>query len=133
GCQDWSTAALATSCATAFVNLTGGRLFRRPVADDERSRFLAHFAAWQSAVDFAGAVQLTLSAMLQSPQFLYRAEPIPRTEPLGSIVAVEPYAMASRLSFFLWESLPDDLLLAAASRNELGTEDQARAQAERML
>ena len=133
GCADWSTPELATVCAKQLVEETGSRIFRRPLADAERDRLLLRFEAWQSAVDFEGAVQLTLSTMLQSPQFLYRSEPVPRTFTPGSVVAVEPYAMASRLSFLLWESVPDDLLLQAASGDELRTEEQLRAQAARML
>ncbi len=133
GCEDWSTPALTTSCATGFIQATGRRLFRRPLDADETTRFLLRFQAWQWAVDFPGAVQLTLSAMLQSPQFIYRAEPLSPTLTPGTVIPVEPYAMASRLSFFLWESTPDDALLEAASRNELQTDAQLRAQALRLL
>jgi hypothetical protein len=133
GCADFSTPALATTCSTQFVMQMGSRLFRRPLEDGERDRFLLRFQGWASATDFAGAVQLTLSAMLQSPQFLYRAEPVPQSQPAGTIVPAAPYAMASRLSFFLWESVPDDVLLQAASRGELVTDAQLRAQAARML
>jgi len=111
----------------------GSRIFRRPLSASERSRYLLQFQAWQSAVDFEGAVQLTLGAMLQSPQFLYRAETLSQAPQVGAVIAVEPYAMASRLSFFLWESGPDDALAQAASRDELRTPEQIRAQVERML
>jgi hypothetical protein len=133
GCDDWSTPMLAASCGTQFVDGMGGRLFRRPLTDAEHGRFLSNFQTWQTAVDFEGAVQLTLSAMLQSPQFLYRIETRPTGQAPGNTVAVEPYAMASRLSFFLWESVPDQALLDAASRNELSSADQLRDQATRML
>jgi len=133
GCDDWSTPDLSNACATKLVDGMGGRLFRRPLTSGEHDRFLANFRTWQTAVDFEGAVRLTLSAMLQSPQFLYRVEPQPSDQPPGTVIAVEPYAMASRLSFFLWESIPDQALLDAASRNELATEDQLRAQVDRML
>jgi hypothetical protein len=133
GCQDWSTPLAAELCGMQFVARMGGKIFRRPMTDDESARYLDQFRTWESAVDFSGAVQLTLSAMLQSPQFIYRAETSPPTPPIGTVIPVEPYAMASRLSFFLWESGPDDLLLQAASRDELRTEDQIRTQAERML
>ena len=132
GCADWSTAALATSCATQFIQQTGARLFRRPVASDEQARFLLHFQAWRATIDFPGAVQLTLSAMLQSPQFIYRAEPLP-AKPSGSVVPVDSYAMASRLSFFLWQSVPDDALMQAAALDQLQTDAQIHAQATRML
>ncbi len=133
GCR-WETPDAAAACAGKFVDTTGRRVFRRPLASDERGRLLAHFAEWQAAVDFEGAVRLTLSALLQSPQFLYRAEPIARSpEAWGKLVPVEPYALASRLSFFLWESAPDDALLDAAARGELGSEAGLRAEADRML
>jgi hypothetical protein len=133
GCPDWSSSLGAALCAVQFVMQAGRRIFRRPLSVAERNRYLLQFQTWESAVDFEGAVQLTLSAMLQSPQFLYRAEVLPQGAQPGSVIAVDPYAMASRLSFFLWESGPDEALLEAASRDELGTEAQIRAQATRML
>src|SRR5258706_12865867 len=126
GCADWSTAELARSCRTQFIDRVGNRLFRRPLAEAERDRFLTHFEEWEAAVDFEGAVRLTLSAMLQAPQFVYRIEPVPRAEPSNSVVPVDPYAMGCRLSLFFWASLPDDRLLAAASRDELRTQHQIR-------
>ena len=133
GCPDWSTPALADACARAFVVDVGGRVFRRPVTDDERDRFTARFHGWQIAVDFAGATELTLSAMLQSPQFIYRPEPAPPDVARGRTVALDPFAMATRLSFFLWKSTPDDALLLAAKNGQLVSEADVRAQATRML
>ena len=132
GCDDWATPSKAAACAEAFITTTGRRIFRRPLSAEERDRLELRFVAWQSAVDFEAAVRLTLSAMLQSPQFIYRAEPV-ATRTGGAVAPVEPYAMASRLSFFLWESVPDAQLIDAASKGELATEAQIRAQAERML
>jgi hypothetical protein len=131
GCTDWSTPTGAAACAATFIETVGARLFRRPLAPDESERFMLRFQGWKASIDFEGAVRLTLSAMLQSPRFLYRPEL--RTAGASGVVPVEPYAMASRLSFFLWESVPDEALIAAASRGELATEQQVRAQAERML
>lgn len=133
GCPDFSTPALADACARTFVTTVGGRVFRRPLLDEERDRFVERFRGWQIAVDFAGATELTLSAMLQSPQFVYRPEPAPPDAADGATVPVEPFALASRLSFFLWKSTPDDALLDAARNGQLGTETDVRAQATRML
>ncbi|HEY2368931.1 MAG TPA: DUF1595 domain-containing protein, partial [Polyangiaceae bacterium] len=119
-----------SACAAQFITTTGRRIFRRPLAPDELARFQTKFAAWQSAVDYGAAAQLTLSAMLQSPQFLYRPEPATGTKTLAP---VEPYALATRLSFFLWASTPDDALTGAAETGALATQDGVRAQAERML
>jgi hypothetical protein len=132
GC-DWKTPSQAADCTTHFLTTTGSKIFRRPLEPAELDRFGQSFRSWQMSIDFEAAVRLTLSTMLQSPQFLYRAEPIPIGVDEGAIVPALPYEMASRLSFFLWESVPDDDLLAAASRDELKTADQVRAQADRML
>ncbi len=133
GCEAWATPTEARDCRTRFLRSTGARVFRRPLTSEEELRFGDRFDAWAAAVDFPGAVQLTLSALLQSPQFLYRVEPIDRPAAGGALIPVEPYAMASRLSFFLWESVPDDELLRAASAGELQTEASVRQQATRML
>jgi hypothetical protein len=133
GCADYASPALADACASSFVQKVGSRIFRRPLTSDERDRFTSRFHGWQLAVDFEGATELTLSALLQSPQFIYRPEPAPPDVAAGRTIPLEPYAMATRLSFFLWKSVPDDALLDAASRNQLGTESELRAQAKRML
>ena len=118
------------ACATQMITSVGQRVFRRPLEPDEIARFETKFAAWQSAVDFGAAAQLTLSAMLQSPQFLYRPEP---TSSTGGVEKLDAYALATRLSFFLWSSTPDDALLAAAASGALLDGAGLRAQAERML
>ncbi len=130
GC-DWSTPTLASSCGAQFITHVGRRVFRRPLSADELGRLSPKFTAWQSAVDFGAAVRLMLSAMLQAPQFIYRPEPVAGTG--DTVIPVEPYEMASRMSFFLWASTPDDALLDAAGNGALATQDQVRAQAERML
>jgi hypothetical protein len=126
GCT-WATDEAADACATQFLGQIGSRVFRRPLTWAERDRFLQRFTIWRAELDFPAAVRLTLSLMLQSPQFLYRPEP---TQPDGPL---EAYAMASRLSFFLWESVPDDALLAAAAADALKSPEQLRSQAQRML
>lgn len=134
GCASWTTPSEAAACGAQFVRTMGAKLFRRPLTVDEEDRLLRKLTAWSMSVDFAGAVQLSLSAMLQAPQFLYRPEPqLALDGSVGAIAPVEPYAMASRLSFFLWESVPDDELLAAAARGELQTVASIREQATRML
>jgi hypothetical protein len=123
----------SSACSTHFITTMGRRIFRRPLAPDELARFQTKFAAWQSAVDFDAAVQLTLSAMLQAPQFLYRPEPVTATATSGDLAPVEAYALATRLSFLLWASTPDDVLLDAAGSGALATAEGVRAQAVRML
>ncbi len=133
---EWAAALIgcdpaAPGCAGEFLTRFGRRVFRRPLTAEEYSRFFKQFAAWQREVDFEGAVQLTVSALLQSPQFLYRPE-LAESPVWGPSVEVEPYNMASRLSFLLWESAPDETLLAAAEKGELHTVEQISAQVERL-
>ncbi len=132
GC-DWSTSDLATSCSTKFIEEEGRRIFRRPLTSDEFARLQTKFVGWQSAVDFEAATQLTLATMLQAPQFIYRPEPVVADEDPSTLVAVDAYELASRLSFFLWSSTPDDALLDAADSGALLGEDGVRTQATRML
>ncbi|MBL0220117.1 MAG: DUF1595 domain-containing protein, partial [Myxococcales bacterium] len=70
GCADWATPTQAAACSTAFIRTTGARMFRRPLTIEEEAHFTQRFTSWATAVDFPAAVQLTLSAMLQAPQFL---------------------------------------------------------------
>jgi mono/diheme cytochrome c family protein len=111
------TQKLKTFCRT-FVE----RAFRRPLTP-ELTRFYVDRQFLQ-APDTETAVKRTVLLTLKSPRFLYR-EPGARRD--------DPYATASRLSFALWDSLPDETLLKAATTGQLATREQVRAQAERML
>lgn len=133
GCPTWEEPRVALACAGEFLAHFGRLVFRRPLDASEHARLLTAFRTWQSQAGFEVAVRLSVSAMLQLPQFLYRPEPLPEALDAGAVVPVEPYALASRLSFFLWQSVPDAVLLEAAERGELATEAQVRAQAERLV
>lgn len=120
-------------CARQFIASFGRRAFRRPLSSEEQSRYEGLFAQFAKDISFAGAFELTLSAFLQAPQFLYRLELGAGDEAAGSVVALDDYAMASRLSYFLWQSMPDDALLDAAAGGLLKTPAQVAEQARRML
>jgi hypothetical protein len=111
--------------AEKFVRQFGLKAFRRPLADDEASRYrkllLAEAGRKQ---DFHAGAAIVIEAMLQSPHFLFRAE-------RGGEHA--PYELAGRLSYFLWDTMPDGELLTAAERGELATPEQVEAAARRML
>jgi hypothetical protein len=125
----------SASCIDQFVRTFGKRAFRRPLADDEAAAYAGLFASPGAAGDFVGGVQLVVATMLQSPNFLYRIEwgaPGAAPESDGAI-ALSSYETASRLSYFLWNTMPDDALLAAADAGQLFTADQVTAMARRML
>lgn len=112
----------------------GRRAFRRPLNDEEVARYeaLAREAA-QVWNDFYAGLEFATLAMLQSPYFLYRRE-LGQPDPAdASRRLLSGYEIASRLSFFLWSSIPDEELLDAADAGKLWTPDEIRAQATRML
>lgn len=120
----------AEECAEQFITEFGRRLYRRPLTADEIGRLAAVFAV--GAEDsFELGLELTLQVMLQSPNFLY----VPQYggAPEGAVAQLDGYEIAARLSFFLWNTTPDDELLGMAESGALATAEGVRAQAERML
>jgi hypothetical protein len=123
------------ACVDRFVRGFGKRAFRRPLSDDEAAAYTALFASARAGADFQSGVRTVLSAMLQSPNFLYRIEwgaPGAAPESDGS-VPLSQYEVASRLSYFLWDTTPDDALLAAADSGQLGTAEAIVSTARRMV
>lgn len=120
-------------CARQFIEQVGLRAYRRPLAAADIDRLLGVFLWGLEQHGFDTGIRLTLQAMLQSPHFLYRVELALAPEDGGKVAPLSDYEMASRLSYLLWGSMPDDALFAAAAAGELSTREQVRAQAERML
>ena len=125
------------ACAQQFVQTFGKRAFRRPLTADEQSGLVTLYQANRSGADFTNGVRSVVEAVLQSAPFLYRVEFGDTTGAIGTstppVVPLSPYEMASRLSYFLWGSMPDDTLLAAADAGQLTTPDQIAGQVGRML
>ncbi len=127
-----------TACARSFVTTFGKRAFRRPLDPVEVDDLIALYTKLrtdpQMNYGFADALGIVVEAMLQSPGFLYRWErglAAPQMD--GALVKYDHYEMASRLSYFLWNSMPDDALFAAADAGKLATPDQLAEQATRLL
>ncbi len=120
-------------CARKILRRFVDRAFRRPAKDDEIQRLMK---LWRMADDdktpLDRSVQIPLAAVLTSPNFLFRAEPDPEPEN-PSVHRIGDYALASRLSYFLWSSMPDDELFALAGRGQLHATEQLSAQVRRML
>ena len=119
-------------CGREFVESFGKRAFRRPLTDEELDRWVGFFDSQRASIDFEAGVQLTVSAMLQTPQFLYRLEN-EGSEVNAEQLELSQHELASRLSYLLWETMPDDELLAAADAGELVSAEQLEAQARRLL
>jgi len=108
----------------SIIHHFGSRLFRRPVEASAADRFLRFYQAQAEEQPHEEALHNLFVAMMISPRFLYRLEP-----PKGP----DSYAIATRLSYFLWRSTPDDELLRAAAAKELDRPEQVTVQIERML
>jgi hypothetical protein len=121
-----------TACGHSFITTFGAKVFRRALTAAEAGIFNTLFDA-TLAQGYPKAVELTLRAMLQSPQFLYRVDALHAPTPESGAIALGSEEMASRLSYFLTNTTPDDALLAAAAANQLGTEAELEAQARRLL
>ncbi|HVU52084.1 MAG TPA: DUF1592 domain-containing protein, partial [Polyangia bacterium] len=128
------TAADEAPCGARFIQQFGAKAFRRPLTADEVSDFTAFFEGERASSSFAGAVQLTTEAFLQSPQFLYRMELGDPATAGADRVKLTSYEIATRLAYLAWGSAPDDALLAAAATPS-GLDDAAarEAQARRLL
>jgi hypothetical protein len=121
------------TCADAFIKTFTRKAFRRPLATDELQRYATFYTQSKTTYGFSTAVGLVLRAIFQSPNFLYRLElgmPAPGTP---EAVPLTPFETATRLSYLLWGSMPDEVLLTAAESGKLGTPDEVAAQAKRLL
>ena len=129
-------AASDTACADSFIRNFGLRAFRRPLVDAEVVRFRALFDQGATLVAsgdaFRDGVRVVVEAMLQSPQFLYRTE-LGSAADSNELIALGGYEVASRLSYLIWDSMPDAALFELAAAGALGTPEAVKAAAERML
>ena len=118
--------------AREIVSNFARRAFRRPVKSDEVDRLLKFFEmGYTGGENFQTSIKLALEAVLVSPQFLFRGELQPDPNNPKSVHAVDEFALATRLSYFLWSSMPDEELFAQA---QLGTlRKNLDAQVKRML
>lgn len=127
--------AQSSTCAASFLDHFGPRALRRPLARDERARWLALYEKSAQDGGYAAGIRMIVEAMLQTPSFLYRFEAIPPGAAPGDTAAwrLDPFSFATRLSFFLWSSGPDDALLDAAASGRLDTSAGLREEVDRLL
>ena len=106
-------------CAREIVTRLARRAFRRPVTDGDMSMLLEFFEAGRARGDFDAGIEMAIRRILVSPDFLFRRETAPPEARPGEPYRISDIEFASRLSFFLWSSLPDDELLDAAEGGRL--------------
>ncbi len=124
------------ACSAEFIESFVTRAFRRPITTEERARLQSLFDLALADPDmgtFRDGAALVIQAVLQSPHFLYRPEFGGSTPVNADVVALDSWEIATKLSYMLWNTMPDDELFAAAEAGELATKEQIAAQAQRML
>ena len=107
------------ACARTIVSSLARRAYRRPVTAQEVDELLTFYKEGRADASFDNGIELALRALLVSPQFLFRIERDPAGIPAHTPYRLSDLELASRLSFFLWSSIPDDPLLDAAIRGTL--------------
>ena len=126
-------AADETPCARKILSALAHRAYRGPVAATDLDSLMTFYETARKKNGFEAGVQNALHVMLATPKFLFRSEPDPANVPSGQIYKIDDLALASRLSFFLWSSIPDEELLAAAEQGKLKDSAVLNAQIKRML
>jgi len=121
------------SCARTIVATLARRAYRRPVADTDLQVPLARYREGASRGGFESGLELALRSILVSPRFLFRFESQPDTVAPNTAYRVDDLELASRVSFFLWSSVPDDDLLNAAEKKTLQQPGVLGRQVKRML
>jgi Protein of unknown function (DUF1592)/Protein of unknown function (DUF1588)/Protein of unknown function (DUF1595)/Protein of unknown function (DUF1587)/Protein of unknown function (DUF1585) len=126
----------ADACAQTFIDALGRRVFRRPLLEEEQAAFFAIYQGadgkYDSGTPFEQGAALVVEAFLQSPSFLYRVE-LSSPPADAELVALDGWEVAARLSYMMWNSTPDDALLAAAEAGELDEPEGIETQARRLL
>ena len=121
------------ACAEEILGRIGKQAYRRPLAPADLNMIMSFYEDGLARGSFDDGIQTALRYILTSPEFLFRSEPDPDSVQPGEVYALSDLALASRLSFFLWSSIPDDELLELATQNRLSDPDVFDAQVERML
>jgi mono/diheme cytochrome c family protein len=122
-----------TACASRILSNLASQAFRHPVTEKDLAPLMRFYNEGRKAGTFEGGIENAMVAMLASAKFLYRVEPPPPGAKPASIYRLSGPELASRLSFFLWSSLPDEQLLTAAGQGKLSDPQALEHQVRRML
>jgi hypothetical protein len=120
-------------CATQIISRLARQAYRRPVTREDLAPLVEFFREGQRGKDFDAGIQAAIERMLVSPSFLFRTiEPATGAAP-GAVFRIDDLSLASRLSFFLWSSIPDERLLDLAARGKLSDRTTLEREVRRML
>ena len=120
-------------CARQILSTLARRAYRRPITDADLRKPMEFYREARAGGDFDAGIEMALSAVLVNPNFLFRIEADPPGVAPKTAYRVSDTQLASRLSFFLWSSIPDDELLDLATSGELTKPEVLERQARRML
>ena len=121
------------ACAQQIVTTLARRAYRRPPTPREITTLMTFFGEGRKGAAFEDGIEYALRLLLASPQFLVRAEREPAAVRAGQVYRISDLELASRLSFFLWSSIPDDELITTASQGRLSQPRVLEQQVRRML
>jgi len=121
------------ACARQIITSIARRAYRRPVTDQDVNELIAYYQDGVKDGGFEGGIRSAITGTLASPFFLYRGERIPAGLRPGQKYDIDDLELASRLSFFLWNTVPDDELLDLAAKNKLNDAATLDKQVRRML
>ena len=121
------------ACAERILSTLARRAYRRPITAEDLGGLVAFYEVGRQDGDFEEGIKRAIQRILVSPHFLFRTESQPTDLPPGTVYRISDLELASRLSFFLWSSIPDDDLLELAERSTLSDPVVLEAQVHRML
>ena len=128
-----ATAAEEEPCARRIISTLVRRAYRGMDTPEDMQRLMGFYAQGRKAGNFERGIQLALQRMLASAKFVLRIERDPAGAAVGSVYRISDLELASRLSFFLWSSIPDDRLIKVAAENRLHLSEVLKAETRRML
>jgi hypothetical protein len=128
-----ATARDEAACAREILTKLARQAYRQPVTNADVDLLLEFYEAGRDGATFDAGIRNALQLILANPKFLFRSEPDPANLPAGSIYQLGDLELASRLSFFIWSSIPDDELLRAAEQGRLKEPAELEKQVRRML
>ena len=121
------------ACARKILTTLARHAYRRPLTAADVTPLMKMYAAGRKGADFEHGIEAALEAVLVSPDFLFMRESDPAKSAAGDVHRISDVELATRLSFFLWSSIPDDELLNLAEKKQLSKPDVLKAQVARML
>jgi hypothetical protein len=128
-----ATAAQETACARQIITSLGRKAFRRPLKDQDTEILMGFYQRGRNAGKFDDGIEMALRRILADPEFVFRREAEPVNVAAGQAYRISDVELASRLSFFIWSSIPDEELLSLATQNKLHDNVVLEQQVRRML